>query len=216
MHIIKIGSGELLDRLIIAEIKQNKMNQGINYIFEEQLSIYKKNFKRLLDKNSFIEHRKEQLTCINTKLWDLEDVVRENYLKDRLKVYKMITILNNIRFILKRKIDLLCDNHPSEVKSFDIYPLSQEIISVWLRIELERISGRKFINLNSLNVIDSYNIDSIEFVELTMFIEEDLDVLIPSFGIEKIVSLSFENLVNLIYSWSINTPLENGKSIYNK
>lgn len=118
-----VSVGELLDKLSILEIKKNKIDnkERLIYIIEEYEIISKVSFEFL--ENSELQSIYEKLININTKLWDIEDRLREfekiqyfgpDFIEDARMVYKT----NDERFRVKNEINIKTKSMVREQKSY--------------------------------------------------------------------------------------------------
>ena len=125
--IVEVSTGELLDKISILEIKQEKIkdSEKLKFINNEH-SILKdqleKNVKSDEKLNSFYQTLKE----INTKLWDIEDDKRRCE-KDKDFGEKFIKLSRDVHFLNddRAKIKLEINNHTGstikEIKEYTTY-----------------------------------------------------------------------------------------------
>ena len=127
MITIPISIGELLDKISILQIKllnisdpnklslvQKELDLLLNILQNDKLS-------NLLNESSF-----EKLKFYNTKLWEIEDNIRDKerrkefddeFIEIARSVYKM----NDKRAEIKREINRECKSEIVEVKSYEAY-----------------------------------------------------------------------------------------------
>lgn len=123
---VEISNGELIDKLSILHIKLNKIQDSKklkNIIIE---------FNSLLQiaedvlKTDGVEKIFQDLLKINTELWNTEDFLRnkeklnqfdDEFILHARNVYRM----NDIRFELKTKINIITNSYFIEEKSYEKY-----------------------------------------------------------------------------------------------
>ena len=123
----QISVGELLDKFSILKIKSNKIKDPekilninkekkyLNEIIDSELSEY-----------NYLEERIEELVNVNSKLWDIEDLIRE---KERAKEFdeefqelaRSVYFTNDKRFSIKDKINRESGSEFQEQKSYSEY-----------------------------------------------------------------------------------------------
>lgn len=128
IHCIPTSNGEILDKLSILLIKQNKtidtvqlsnINNEINYIQNIVDTI-------LMNKTEEIKLLYTDLQTVNQNLWNIEDRIRE---KEKLKQFdqefidlaRSVYIKNDQRAKIKKDINVLSNSHIIEEKIYDRY-----------------------------------------------------------------------------------------------
>lgn len=123
---VEISNGELIDKLSILHIKLNKIQdskklKNIITEFNSLLHIAEDVFK--IDG---VEQIFQDLLKINTDLWNTEDILRNKeklnefdgeFILHARNVYRM----NDIRFELKTKINIITNSYFIEEKSYEKY-----------------------------------------------------------------------------------------------
>lgn len=123
----QISVGELLDKFSILKIKSNKIkdSEKISNINKE-----KKYLKKIIDSEligyDIVKERIEELVNINSKLWDIEDLIRE---KEKMKQFddefkelaRSVYFTNDKRFSIKEKINREFGSEFQEEKSYSEY-----------------------------------------------------------------------------------------------
>ena len=121
---IKISNGELLDRISILEIKKLRMKDPDNLaVVEKEFLEIKKKCVSLFTKNdSSLQVLFLELSRINGKLWDLENIVRDKKTRDKefIVASKQIFKLNQKRSNFKNDINLITGSDGFEAKEYDI------------------------------------------------------------------------------------------------
>jgi hypothetical protein len=120
---VPVSIGELVDKITILKIKNEKIldKTKLKNIDNEMSHLIEKlNSLNLEEK---IENIFQNLYEVNSELWDVEDRLREfekrkyfgiEFINDARKVYE----LNDLRFSLKKKINLMTDSKFVEEKSY--------------------------------------------------------------------------------------------------
>ena len=123
---VPVSVGELIDKLSILHVKQNKISN------QEKLVYINKEFELLYNMSSYYLNDSEvsklyhQLVEVNMKLWEIEDELRileskdifdESFIQLARKVY----FTNDERFSLKNKINDLTNSEVREQKEYVEY-----------------------------------------------------------------------------------------------
>ena len=121
-----ISLGELLDKISILIIKEKNINdkEKRNYITEE-LSLLKTKLNEVENKSE-IEDYLNQLIEINTKLWIIEDQLRDCeknkvFEKKFIDLARSVYINNDQRYAIKFEINKKFGSKIIEVKSYQKY-----------------------------------------------------------------------------------------------
>lgn len=123
---IPVSIGELSDKITILRIKEEKISD------EQKLLNVKKELKFLENKLEDLSLNKqvydiiEELSIVNKNLWEVEDVLRDferekNFGSDFIQNARSVYKLNDQRFVLKSKINLLTNSSIVEEKSYKEY-----------------------------------------------------------------------------------------------
>ena len=123
---VPVSIGELIDKLSILHVKQNKISN------QEKLGYINKEFELLYNMSSYYLNDSEvsklyhELVTVNSKLWEIEDEIRilesrdifnEQFIQLARKVY----FTNDERFSLKNKINDLTNSEVREQKEYVEY-----------------------------------------------------------------------------------------------
>ena len=123
---VPVSIGELIDKLSILHVKQNKISN------QEKLEYINKEFELLYNMSSYYLNDSEvsklyhELVDVNSKLWEIEDELRilesknifdETFTQLARKVY----FTNDERFSLKSKINDLTNSEVREQKEYVEY-----------------------------------------------------------------------------------------------
>ena len=125
--IIEVSIGELLDKISILEIKQEKIKdpEKLKFINKEH-SILKNQLEKNIKSDNKINNLYQSLKEINTKLWIIEDDKRQCE-KDKNFGEKFIKLSRDVHFLNddRAKIKLEINNHTGsvirEIKEYTSY-----------------------------------------------------------------------------------------------
>ena len=125
--IIEISIGELLDKISILEIKQEKIKdpEKLKFINKEH-TILKNHLEKNIKSDNKIKDLYQSLKKINTKLWVIEDDKRQCE-KDKDFGEKFIKLSRDVHFLNddRAKIKLEINNHTGsvikEIKEYSSY-----------------------------------------------------------------------------------------------
>ena len=125
--IVEVSIGELLDKISILEIKQEKIKdpEKLKFINNEH-SILKDQFKENVKSDDKLNNLYQSLKEINAKLWVIEDDKRQCE-KDKDFGEKFIKLSRDIHFLNdnRAKIKLEINNHTGsrikEIKEYTSY-----------------------------------------------------------------------------------------------
>ena len=125
--IVEVSVGELLDKISILEIKQDKIKdpEKLNFINNEH-SILKNQFENNVKSDEKLEKLFQDLKDINAKLWVIEDDKRDCE-KNRDFGEKFIKLSRDVHFFNddRAKIKLEINNHTGstikEIKEYTSY-----------------------------------------------------------------------------------------------
>ena len=125
--IVEVSIGELLDKISILEIKQEKIKdpEKLKFISNEY-SILKKQLENNIKSDDKLDGLYKSLKEINSKLWVIEDEKRQCE-KDKDFDEKFIKLSRNVHFLNddRAKIKLEINNHTGstikEIKEYTSY-----------------------------------------------------------------------------------------------
>jgi len=125
--IVEVSIGELLDKISILEIKQEKIKdtEKLKFISNEH-SILKKQLDKNIKTDNKLEELSQSLKEINAKLWVIEDDKRQCE-KDKNFGEKFIKLSRDVHFLNddRAKIKLEINNHTGsvikEIKEYTSY-----------------------------------------------------------------------------------------------
>ena len=125
--LVEVSVGELLDKISILEIKQEKIKdtEKLKFINEEH-SILKDQLNKNVKSNQKLNELFETLKKINAKLWIIEDNKRQCE-KDKDFTEKFIELSRNVHFLnderakIKLEINNLTGSKIKEIKEYTNY-----------------------------------------------------------------------------------------------
>jgi hypothetical protein len=123
---IEVSVGEIIDKMTILSIKENKISDEKKRKNVSEENTY---LKKILDDAGLIEkfsHEIQELTKINQILWDIEDNIREKELHKQfdsefIELARSVYVTNDKRFEVKRKINEMSNSSFKEEKSYAKY-----------------------------------------------------------------------------------------------
>ena len=125
--IVEVSIGELLDKISILEIKQEKIKdpEKLKFIFDEH-SVLKDQLDKNIKSDDKLDNLFQSLKDINSKLWVIEDDKRQCE-KDKEFGEKFIKLSRDVHFLNddRAKIKLEINNHTGskikEIKEYTSY-----------------------------------------------------------------------------------------------
>ena len=125
--LVEVSVAELLDKISILEIKQNKIKdlEKLKFINEEH-SILKDQLNKNIKTDDKIEKLFQSLKEINSKLWAIEDDKRQcekdkNFGEKFVKLSRDVHFLNDDRAKIKLEINNYTGSKIREIKEYTIY-----------------------------------------------------------------------------------------------
>ena len=122
---VPISFGELVDKITILRIKQNKIDDKEKRKFiEDELQVLVRYFSSYT--NVDIVREFTELESVNKKLWDIEDELRvkeskKEFDKEFIELARSVYFTNDKRASIKKKINELTGSDIMEVKSYVEY-----------------------------------------------------------------------------------------------
>ena len=125
--LVEVSVGELLDKISILEIKQEKIKdpEKLKFINEEH-SILKDQLNNTIKSDQKLTELFESLKKINAKLWVIEDDKRQ-FEKDKdftdtfIKLSRDVHFLNDDRAKIKLEINVHTGSKIKEIKEYTSY-----------------------------------------------------------------------------------------------
>ena len=125
--IVEVSVGELLDKISILEIKQDKIKDPdkLEFINTEH-SILKNQLEKNVQSNSKLQELFSSLKEINAKLWVIEDDKRQcekdkDFREKFIKLSREVHFLNDDRANIKLEINNLTGSKIKEIKEYTNY-----------------------------------------------------------------------------------------------
>jgi hypothetical protein len=123
---VEVSVGELLDKLTILSIKQERITDisKLKHI-EKEISVLEKESENLLQNNE-INSLFEDLKKVNSELWKIEDDIRileseKNFGNEFIELARAVYITNDKRFSLKNEINNISGSEIREQKGYKEY-----------------------------------------------------------------------------------------------
>ena len=125
--IVEVSVGELLDKISILEIKQEKIKDPdkLKFITDEH-SILKDQFNKKVNSDEKLENLFQSLKKINAKLWIIEDDKRlcekeKDFTEKFIKLSRDVHFLNDDRAKIKLEINNHSGSKIKEIKEYTNY-----------------------------------------------------------------------------------------------
>ena len=125
--IVEVSIGELLDKISILEIKQEKIKDQdkLKFISDEH-AVLKNQLDKNVKSNDKLEKLFQSLKEINAKLWVIEDDKRlcekeKDFTEKFIKLSRDVHFLNDDRAKIKLEINNLTGSKIKEIKEYTIY-----------------------------------------------------------------------------------------------
>ena len=125
--LIEVSVGELLDKISILEIKQEKIKntEKLKFIDEEH-SILKDELNKNVKSDQKLNELFETLKKINAQLWIIEDDKRQcekdkDFTEKFIKLSRDVHLLNDERAKIKLEINNLTGSKIKEIKEYTNY-----------------------------------------------------------------------------------------------
>jgi len=125
--LVEVSVGELLDKISILEIKQEKIkdSEKLKFINEEH-SILKNQLNNNVKSDQKLNELFESLKQINAKLWVIEDDKRQcekekDFTETFIKLSRDVHFLNDDRAKIKLDINNHTDSKIKEIKEYTSY-----------------------------------------------------------------------------------------------
>ena len=125
--IVEVSVGELLDKISILEIKQEKIKdpEKLKFISYEH-SVLKEQFNKNVKSDDKLDNLFLSLKKINSKLWVIEDDKRhcerdKNFTEKFIKLSRDVHFLNDDRAKIKLEINNHTGSKIKEIKEYTAY-----------------------------------------------------------------------------------------------
>lgn len=120
---VEVSVGELIDKITILEIKQEKISDEVKLShINAELDILRATVDS--ENISVPQELVDELRSINAELWDAEDVIRacerdQDFTEAFVECARLDAILNDKRFLAKNKINESTESLVKEQKSYE-------------------------------------------------------------------------------------------------
>ena len=125
--IVEVSIGELLDKISILEIKQEKIKdpEKLKFISDEH-SVLKEQLDKNVKSDDKLNNLFQSLKDINSKLWGIEDDKRQcekekDFTEKFIKLSRDVHFLNDDRAKIKLEINNLTGSKIKEIKEYTSY-----------------------------------------------------------------------------------------------
>jgi len=125
--IVEVSVGELLDKISILEIKQDRIKdpEKLKFISDEY-SALKEQFNKNIKSDDTLNSLFQSLKEINSKLWVIEDDKRKcekdkNFKEKFIKLSRDVHFLNDDRAKIKLEINKYTGSKIKEIKEYTTY-----------------------------------------------------------------------------------------------
>ena len=121
----EISAGELIDKITILEIKQDKIKDASKLqSIKTELTSLQQTLNEHITSDDEIKKLSEELKQINLKLWDIEDgkrncVKEKNFGEKFIELARNVYLFNDQRAKIKLQINNHLGSNIQEVKSYD-------------------------------------------------------------------------------------------------
>ena len=124
---VPISLGELIDRISILQIKKKNIRDIEKQKFiNEELTLLEETLKNVLNDNKYIRKYLNKLIIVNSKIWEIEDNLRECERQKKLdqkfiELARSVYFTNDERAKIKTEINEKFGSKIVEVKSYKKY-----------------------------------------------------------------------------------------------
>tara|TARA_B110000114_G_C14943732_1_gene337482 strand:+ start:12 stop:401 length:390 start_codon:yes stop_codon:yes gene_type:complete len=125
--LVEVSIGELLDKISILEIKQEKIKDSgkLKFIYDEH-TVLKEQLDKNVKSDNKLDNFFQSLKDINSKLWVIEDDKRQcekdkNFTEKFIKLSRDVHFLNDDRAKIKLEINNYTGSKIKEIKEYTNY-----------------------------------------------------------------------------------------------
>ena len=125
--LVEVSAGELLDKITILEIKQERIKDAAKLVnIEKELAALERVRKERIPPSPQLHQLIDELKTVNETLWQIEDEIREferakNFSESFVNLARMVYHKNDVRAALKRRANELLGSDLVEEKSYKPY-----------------------------------------------------------------------------------------------
>ena len=141
--IVEVSIGELLDKISILEIKQEKIKDSENLKFiNDEYNVLKAELDKNIKNDDSLSNLFKSLKEINAKLWVIEDDKRmceknKDFGEKFIELSRDVHFLNDKRAKIKLEINNHTGSKIKEIKEYTnywyLYFFSKYLIKLWIR-----------------------------------------------------------------------------------
>lgn len=124
---VEIAPGELLDKLTILEIKEERISDTakLENVRREKAAL-ERALREHIEPSAAVEQLRAELKAVNERLWIIEDNIRErerdkDFGASYVELARSVYMTNDHRAALKRQINELLGSDIAEEKSYSEY-----------------------------------------------------------------------------------------------
>ena len=124
---VPISPGELLDKISILRIKKARITDPVKAAnVRHELDLLETTWRNLGFKSPRLEAEERALEAVNTRLWDVEDALREHEARQAfgpsfIELARSVYVNNDERAAIKKRINLELGSKIVEEKSYTEY-----------------------------------------------------------------------------------------------
>jgi hypothetical protein len=125
--LVPISPGELLDKITILRIKAARMNDTAKLEnVRHELALLEQTWTRAVPQATELAAEEHALETVNTRLWDIEDRIREHEAGRRfdasfIELARAVYVTNDERAAIKKRINVTLGSKIVEEKSYRPY-----------------------------------------------------------------------------------------------
>ena len=125
--LVPISPGELLDKITILRIKSERITDPAKLEnVRHELALLEQTWVRAVPAAAQFAAEEHALTTVNTRLWDIEDRIREHEAGRRfdasfIELARAVYVTNDERAAIKKRINLALGSKIVEEKSYQPY-----------------------------------------------------------------------------------------------
>ena len=157
---LPVSLGEAIDKLSILQIKCEKITDSRKLAVEKEYNILLCVLKEFVDKYNELY---ESMMRTNRIIWDQMDVLRDGDISDAeyTKLCRECIAMNDVRFRIKNKINLISNSDLKEQKSYKVTRYDMHIEDDISEDLIERIRQLSYI-YDEVHIISSKDISRIK------------------------------------------------------
>ncbi|WP_017940888.1 MULTISPECIES: DUF6165 family protein [unclassified Thioalkalivibrio] len=124
---VEVGAGELLDKITILKIKNERIDDAEKLRnIRHELDVLQETWVQAGLDSPEVEGLEQDLREVNSKLWEIEDEIRECEAKKDfgerfVELARSVYITNDERARIKKAVNTLCNSAIVEEKSYSDY-----------------------------------------------------------------------------------------------